>query len=62
VWKAHSWHPVPTLLYAPGLTRRNDVSGFGETECLKGALGQFQATDLMPMALSYAQRQIKFGA
>jgi len=62
VWKAHSWHPVPTLLYAPGLTRRNDVSGFGETECLKGALGQFPATDLMPMALAYARRQIKFGA
>lgn len=62
VWKAHSWHPVPTLLYAPGLTRRNDVSGFGETECLKGALGQFPAVDLMPMALSYARRQIKFGA
>ena len=62
VWKAHSWHPVPTLLHAPGLTRRNDVSGFGETECLKGALGQFQATDLMPMALSYAKRMNKFGA
>ena len=62
VWKAHSWHPVPTLLYAPGLTRRNDVTGFGETECLKGALGQFQATDLMPMALSYAKRMNKFGA
>lgn len=62
VWKAHSWHPVPTLLYAPGLTRRNDVAGFGETECLKGALGQFHATDLMPMALAYAKRQNKFGA
>ena len=62
VWKAHSWHPVPTLLYAPGLTRRNDVSGFGETECLKGALGQFQTTDLMPMALAYAKRMNKFGA
>src|SRR5512136_908861 len=62
VWKSHSWHPVPTLLYAPGLTRRNDVSGFGETECLKGALGQFQAIDLMPMALSYARRMNKFGA
>ncbi len=62
VWKAHSWHPVPTLLYAPGLTRRNDVSGFGETECLKGALGQFPATDLMPLALSYARRMNKFGA
>jgi len=62
VWKAHSWHPVPTLLYAPGLTRRNDVSGFGETECLKGALGQFPATDLMPLALAYARRLTKFGA
>jgi 2,3-bisphosphoglycerate-independent phosphoglycerate mutase len=62
VWKAHSWHPVPTLLYAPGLTRRNDVAGFGETECLKGALGQFHATDLMPMALAYAKRMNKFGA
>lgn len=62
VWKAHSWHPVPTLLYAPGLTRRNDVSGFGETECLKGVLGQFPATDLMSLALSYAKRQNKFGA
>jgi 2,3-bisphosphoglycerate-independent phosphoglycerate mutase len=62
VWKAHSWHPVPTLLYARGLTRRNEVSGFGETECLKGALGQFQATDLMPLALSYARRMNKFGA
>jgi len=64
VWKAHSWHPVPTLLAAraPGLTRRNDVTGFGETECLKGALGQFQTTDLMPLALSYAKRMNKFGA
>ncbi len=49
-WKAHSWHPVPTLLYAPGLTRRNEVSGFGETECLKGSLGFFQAKDLLPLA------------
>ncbi len=62
VWKSHSWHPVPTLLYAPGLTRRNDVQGFGETECLKGALGQFYARDLMLLALAYAGRLIKFGA
>lgn len=62
VWKAHSWHPVPTLLYAPGRTRRNEVTGFGETECLKGALGQFPAVDLMPLALAYAGRLGKFGA
>ncbi len=62
VWKAHSWHPVPTLIYAPGRSRRNAVAGFGESECLKGVLGQFPAVDLMPMALAYAGRMGKFGA
>ena len=62
VCKAHSWHPVPTLLYAPHLGRRNEVKGFGETECLRGALGQFPAVDLMPLALAYAGRMAKFGA
>jgi 2,3-bisphosphoglycerate-independent phosphoglycerate mutase len=62
VWKAHSWHPVPTLLYAPGRGRNNAVQGFGESECLRGALGQFPAVELMPMALAYAGRMAKFGA
>lgn len=62
VWKAHSWHPVPVLFYASRLGRRNEVKGFGETECLKGALGWFPAVDLMPLALAYAGRMAKFGA
>ncbi len=62
VWRAHSWHPVPTLIWAPGLTRRDESRSFGETECLKGALGQFSAKDLMTMVLSYARRTVKFGA
>ena len=62
VWKAHSWHPVPTLLYAPRLGRRNEVKGFGETQCQSGVLGQFPAVDLMPLALAYAGRITKFGA
>jgi 2,3-bisphosphoglycerate-independent phosphoglycerate mutase len=53
---------VPTLLHAPGRTRRNEVKGFGETECLKGALGQFPAVSLLPLALAYAGRMGKFGA
>ena len=61
-WKAHSFHPVPTLLHAPGRGRGNPVQGFGESECLKGVLGQFPAVDLMPMALAYAGRMAKFGA
>ena len=62
VLKSHSWHPIPLLLWAPGATRRNDVKGFGETECLRGALGTFAATDVMPLALAHAQRLQKFGA
>lgn len=61
-WKAHSFHSVPTMLHAPGRGRGNPVLGFGESECLKGALGQFAAVDLMPMALACAGRMAKFGA
>ena len=62
VLKSHSWHPVPTLLWAPGTTRRDPAKAFGETECLKGALGLFATTDLMPLALAHAKRLQKFGA
>jgi 2,3-bisphosphoglycerate-independent phosphoglycerate mutase len=63
VLKSHSWHPVPTLIYAPGTTRSNPgVSGFGETNCLAGALGQFRATNLMRLLTAHALRQTKFGA
>ena len=62
VLKSHSWHPVPTLLWAPGATRRDTGKAYGETECLKGALGTFAATDLMPLALAHAKRLQKFGA
>ncbi len=59
---AHTWHPVPTILYAPGTHMPDRAQCFGERECLMGALGQFQATDLMPMALAHARRLEKFGA
>ncbi len=62
VLKTHSWHPVPTLLWAPGATRRDAGQAFGETECLKGSLGTFAATDLMPLALAHARWLQKFGA
>ncbi len=60
--KSHSWHPVPTLLWAPGATRRDECQCFGETEALKGVLGRFPATDLMMFALAHAKRLGKFGA
>jgi 2,3-bisphosphoglycerate-independent phosphoglycerate mutase len=63
VLRSHSWHPVPVLLWAPGVTRCNpDVTGFGESQCLKGSLGHFTAAQLMALTTAYAQRQMKYGA
>ena len=60
--KSHSFHPVPTLLWAPATTRPDLVTEFGERPCLQGGLGQFLAKDLMPLALAHANRLQKFGA
>ncbi len=63
VLKSHSWHPVPLLFWAPGVTRANpDVRGFGESQCLRGALGQFKGSDLMKLITAYGKRQAKYGA
>ncbi|WP_425398384.1 2,3-bisphosphoglycerate-independent phosphoglycerate mutase [Aeoliella sp.] len=57
----HSWHPVPTLLWAKNC-RTDPCEVFGEAECLKGGLGQFEAKYLMSLALANAGRMGKFGA
>lgn len=59
--KSHSWHPVPTLLVAKNC-RTDACESFGEKECLRGGLGQFEAKYLMPLALANAERLGKFGA
>jgi 2,3-bisphosphoglycerate-independent phosphoglycerate mutase len=59
--QSHSWHPVPTLLLADSC-RPDPVVEFGESYCLRGGLGQFQAMYLMPMALAHAGRLGKYGA
>jgi len=59
--KSHSWHPVPTLIWA-NTCRPDAVTEFGEANCLLGGLGQFQAKYLMPMALAHALRLGKYGA
>ena len=58
---SHSWHPVPTLLVADNC-RTDPCEKFGEAECLRGGLGQFEAKYLMSMALANAGRLGKFGA
>ncbi len=60
--KSHSWHPVPTLFWAPGTVRPDAVTAFGETECYRGGLGVFPATEIMPLGLAYALRLAKYGA
>ena len=58
---SHSWHPVPTLLSAK-FCRTDGCEKFGESECLRGGLGQFEAKYLMTLALANAGRMGKYGA
>ncbi len=59
--KAHSWHPVPVLLYSPWC-RPDSATGFSESACVIGGLGRFPATQIMPLAMAHALKLAKFGA
>jgi 2,3-bisphosphoglycerate-independent phosphoglycerate mutase len=59
--KAHSWHPVPTMLYSP-YCRCDRAREYSERACTHGGLGQIHAADLMPLTLANALRLTKFGA
>ena len=59
--KSHSWHPVPTLL-AADTCRFDGSTEFGESACLRGGLGQFEAKYLMMLAMAHAGRLDKYGA
>jgi len=58
---SHSWHPVPTLISAKNC-RTDACQKFGESECVRGGLGQFEAKHLMTLALANAGRLGKYGA
>jgi 2,3-bisphosphoglycerate-independent phosphoglycerate mutase len=60
--KAHSWHPVPFLLWAPETVLPDNQKAFGERACAEGGLGTFPALDTMPQALGHANRMNKYGA
>jgi 2,3-bisphosphoglycerate-independent phosphoglycerate mutase len=59
--KAHSWHPVPTLLYSKWC-RLDDVHKFSERACARGSLGRLPALYVMPLAMAHALKLAKFGA
>jgi len=57
---AHSWHPVPTLVWNG--RERDEHTQFGERWCRTGALGRRPTIELMPMLLAMAGRLDKYGA
>jgi len=58
---AHSWHPVPALVWAERVGR-DGVDRFGERWCAGGGLGLRPTRDLLPIALACAGRLRKYGA
>jgi 2,3-bisphosphoglycerate-independent phosphoglycerate mutase len=61
VLKAHSWHPVPFLLYSR-YCRPVKIKKFGESECAANGMGRIQAEQLMSLAMANALKLNKFGA
>ncbi len=59
--RSHSWHPVPVLLTS-ATCRIDAATRFGESQCVCGGLGRFEAKYLLPLALAHAGRLQKFGA
>jgi len=60
-FKAHSWHPVPVLLWSKWC-RPDGAARFSERECRYGGLGHIRAAELMPLMMAHAERLTKFGA
>jgi 2,3-bisphosphoglycerate-independent phosphoglycerate mutase len=58
---AHSWHPVPALMWGDRVGR-DGTDRFGERWCAGGMLGLRPTKDLMPVALAAAGRLAKYGA
>ena len=57
---AHSWHPVPFILRSKW-TRGEGVDRFHERELTRGSLGQFEAKNIMSLAMAHAGKLAKFG-
>ena len=58
---AHSWHPVPVLMWGKRVTR-DETDRFDELAAIHGALGRRPTMRLMPEMLAAAGRLEKYGA
>ena len=61
VLKAHSWHPVPVMLYSRWC-RTDRMSHFSEANCRTGAIGRMPTENLMTLMMANALKLKKFGA
>ena len=61
IMAAHSWHPVPFLLYGPWC-RADRAEAFSERECERGVLGTFPAMQALQYAMAHAGRFTKYVA
>jgi 2,3-bisphosphoglycerate-independent phosphoglycerate mutase len=59
--KAHSWHPVPLLLWSE-VCSTDECAEFTEAAAVHGALGTLRSNELMGLLLANAGRLAKFGA
>ncbi len=58
---AHSFHPVPVLIWGKDV-RRDHLHHFNEVSAREGELGTFPAKELLPIAFGHAGRLAKYGA
>ena len=61
VMAAHSWHPVPLVMYGPRV-RPDSALHFTELECASGGIGTVPAMEVLPLAFAHAGRLAKYGA
>ena len=61
ILKAHSWHPVPFLLYSKWCLP-DEVDRFTERAARRGSLGHFHASEAMGLMLANALKLLKYGA
>jgi 2,3-bisphosphoglycerate-independent phosphoglycerate mutase len=59
--KEHSFHPIPTL-FLSRTAIPDRVARLTEKDCATGILGIFRAVRIMPLALGFAGRLLKYGA
>jgi len=58
---AHSWHPVPLLIWSPRC-QPDEVTSFHERALARGGLAAIRHVDIMPLLMANALKFIKYGA